>query len=55
MRDVSGIAHRDLYLAARETFKSAKECLLEGSSEEKAKGGIFDDMHVDFEQHIAYL
>jgi len=48
-RDISRIAHGDLYLATREIFKSAKECLLEGSSEEEAKGGIFNDVCVDFE------
>ena len=54
-RDVSWIVHGNLYLATREIFKLAKEGLLEELSEEEAEGGIFNDMHVDFEQHITYL
>ena len=53
--DISGIAYGNLYLAAWEIFKSTEKCLLEGTSKEEAKGGVFDDMRVDFEQDIAYL
>jgi len=53
--DVRGVMLRKFYLAAREILKLTEKCLLEGLSEEDAKGGLLDNMCMNLEQNIAYL
>src|SRR6267142_5178621 len=53
--NVSRVSHRDFYFSAGQVFESAEEGLLEGPPKEEAIRCMLDNVHVDFEWHIADL
>jgi hypothetical protein len=52
---VEGVADCDVDTTIWLVFKTAQEQLLEGSSEEEAKGHVLDDVGMYFEGNIADL